>query len=309
MMAFHNCNKFKVMYNYRQFSVLRKTNDSRPLLKTHKHIIKIPERFEFWERDRKGGYNTKIKTGPLENIKNGFRELKYELKLFANEVKDYFTKDPLLLARPGETDLLWCFNSPDVLDKFVTTSDSDHNEGFSHCKLDMSPAGRAQFHGYLDTRIPKDGRIKKSGYCSMRSKRIRKSFKRDSTYDWNIYNTLVIKVRGDGRSYLLNISCEGYYDLTWNDIYHYVLYTRGGPYWQIAKIPFSKFVLGAKGRIQDKQTRMRLDRITHFGIACGDRYDGVFNLEVEYIGLEYDPTHDEEFAYEMYKTEKFIVGV
>lgn len=75
----------------------------------------------------------------------------------------------------GETDLLWCFNEPSVLEKFVTTSDSDHNEGFSKCTLEMSSAGRALFHGYLDVRVPKDGRIKKAGYCSMRSKRIRVS--------------------------------------------------------------------------------------------------------------------------------------
>lgn len=57
----------------------------------------------------------------------------------------------------------------------MTTSDSDHNEGFSKCTLEMSSAGRALFHGCLDVRVPKDGRIKKAGYCSMRSKRIRVS--------------------------------------------------------------------------------------------------------------------------------------
>lgn len=67
---------------------------------------------------------------------------------------------------------------------------------------------------------------------------LQKSFKREATYNWNLYNTIVLKVRGDGRSYLLNISCEGYYDITWNDIYHYALYTRGGPYWQIAKVSY-----------------------------------------------------------------------
>ncbi|XP_026314845.1 complex I intermediate-associated protein 30, mitochondrial [Hyposmocoma kahamanoa] len=149
----------------------------------------------------------------------------------------------------------------------------------------MSSAGRARFYGQLDTRVPKDGRIKKAGYCAMRSKRIRKSFKRECTFNWNLYNTLVLKVRGDGRSYLLNISCEGYYDITWNDIYHYVLYTRGGPYWQIAKIPFSKFILGSKGRVQDKQNRMRLDRVTHFGISCGDKIEGPFDLEIEYVDV------------------------
>lgn len=47
---------------------------------------------------------------------------------------------------------------------------------------------------------------------------------------------LVLKVRGDGRSYLLNIASKGYFDVMWHDVYHYALYTRGGPYWQITKV-------------------------------------------------------------------------
>lgn len=73
----------------------------------------------------------------------------------------------------GETDVVWCFNDQSVIDKFVTTADSDHNEGYSSCKLEMSEAGRARFHGHLDLRVPKDGRIKKAGYCAIRSQRIR----------------------------------------------------------------------------------------------------------------------------------------
>ncbi|XP_045776671.1 complex I intermediate-associated protein 30, mitochondrial [Maniola jurtina] len=294
--------------SHRSYSILCKTYDSCSS-KKYPQANEVPKRLLFWERDRKGGYDTKEKVSTLQHIRKGLTEVKSEFKLLAEEAKEFLASDPLLIARPGETDLLWCFNEPSVLEQFVTTSDSDHNEGYSSCGLDMSPAGRALFHGYLDTRVPKDGRIKRAGYCAMRSQRIRKAFKREATYNWNLYNTLVLKVRGDGRSYLLNISCEGYYDITWNDIYHYVLYTRGGPYWQIAKIPFSKFILGSKGRIQDKQTRMRLDRVTHFGITCGDKINGVFNLELEYIGLEFDPTHDEDFAYEMYKTDRYIVGV
>ncbi|KAM3962467.1 complex I intermediate-associated protein 30 [Aphomia sociella] len=287
----------------------RKRNINKNFELNRPSIQNVSKRWLFWERNRKGGYITKEKVSTLEHLKSGFKELKYEFTLFKQELRELVETDPLLVARPGETDLIWCFNEKSVLDKFVTTSDSDHNEGYSQCSLSMSEAGRALFHGSLDVRVPKDGRVKKAGYCAMRSKRVRKSFKRESTYNWHLYNTLVLKVRGDGRSYLLNISCEGYYDITWNDIYHYVLYTRGGPYWQIAKIPFSKFILGSKGRVQDKQNRIKLDRVTHFGISCGDKIPGKFGLEIEYVGLEFDPTHEEELAYEMYKTEKFIVGV
>lgn len=52
------------------------------------------------------------------------------------------------------------------------------------------------------------------------------------------YNMLVMRVRGDGRSYMLNIATKGSYDILWNDMYHYVLYTRGGPYWQVSRVIF-----------------------------------------------------------------------
>lgn len=69
-----------------------------------------------------------------------------------------------------------------------------------------------------------------------------KSFKREAYLDWRQYTTLVLKVRGDGRSYLINLSTEGYFDIMWNDIYHYVLYTRGGPHWQICKVKSQTFL-------------------------------------------------------------------
>lgn len=76
------------------------------------------------------------------------------------------------------------------------------------------------------------------------------------------------------------------------------------------QIPFSRFFLANKGRVQDKQGPIPLNRITAFGISVGARagHDGPFNLEIDYIGLEYDPVYTEEFAYEMYKQPNYTVA-
>lgn len=264
----------------------------------------------FWEKDPKGGYGREnLGVSRTQLIRDGLKELRQEIKLWKEEVKEKFECDPILIYRPGETDMLWKFDTPDSLNNWITTSDSDHNEGNSSCSLSITPHQKCLFSGSLSTEVPKDGRVKKAGYCNMKSIRVRKSFKRDSYYEWDPYTHLVLRVRGDGRSYMLNLSTTGYFDIMWNDIYHYVLYTRGGPYWQISKIPFSKFFLGSKGRVQDKQSPIPRNRVTNFGISVGDAINGPFRLEIDYIGLEFDPNHEEEFAYEMYSTDKFIVGV
>lgn len=76
----------------------------------------------------------------------------------------------------------------------------------------------------------------------------------------------------------------------------------------LLQIPFSKFFFASKGRVQDRQCPIPLEKITNFGISVGDKIDGSFSLEIDYVGVEYDPNHKEEFAYEMYKMPKYIVA-
>ncbi|GFG31534.1 hypothetical protein Cfor_09190 [Coptotermes formosanus] len=277
---------------------------------TTSHLIHTSHVILFWEPDPKGGYlRDKPKPKAIELIRDGLKELRSEIMLWKDEMKEHIEGDPIVAYRRGEIDIMWQFSQPAALSQWVTTSDSDHKEGYSTCELSLSKGGNGLFTGTVSTQVPKDGRIKRAGYCNMRSMRPRRSFKRDSYFDWRMYSHIVLRVRGDGRSYMLNISTMGYYDIMWNDIYSYVLFTRGGPYWQVSKIPFSKFFLSSKGRIQDKQNPIPLDKVTHVGISAGDKINGPFHLEIDYIGLEFDPTHTEEFAYEMYTMPKYIVGV
>lgn len=67
------------------------------------------------------------------------------------------------------------------------------------------------------------------------------------------------------------------------------------------KIPFSKFFLSSKGRVQDKQSPVDLERVTAFGLTMADAINGGFTLELDSISVSYDATETEEFVYEEYR--------
>ncbi|KAG7200164.1 hypothetical protein KM043_000599 [Ampulex compressa] len=223
--------------------------------------------------------------------------------LWLDETIETLRMDPILIYRRNEVDVVWRFDKEDSVNQFVVTSDSDYNQGYSTAKFENTSQGTAVFSGVLDTRKPKDGRVRYSGYCNITSVPKRKSFRRQVSLNWEMYSHLVLRIRGDGRCYVLNLLCPEMFDITWNNVYHYVLYTRGGPYWQYAKIPFSRFVLSSKGRIQDIQSPIDLNAIKRFGISLGDDVTGPFRLEIDYIGLEFDPANIEKHVYESYNME------
>ena len=53
-----------------------------------------------------------------------------------------------------------------------------------------------------------------------------------------------------------------------------------------------------EGLYSSKKTNFKASSL---GIACVDRLNGPFRLEVDWIGVHYDKTHFEQYAYEEYK--------
>ena len=52
---------------------------------------------------------------------------------------------------------------------------------------------------------PSDHRMKKAGWVNMMSVKQRGSFQHLRQLEWDWYTELVLRVRGDGRTYMLNI--------------------------------------------------------------------------------------------------------
>ncbi|CDW54494.1 Probable complex I intermediate-associated protei n 30, mitochondrial [Trichuris trichiura] len=235
-----------------------------------------------------------------------------QCRLLSQELREtIWPKQRVFDATPihGASLVQWKFDRQEVLDAFIVRSDSGRRVGYSNCEFFLSDRGTAIFKGNLDLRVPKDGQVFRAGYAAITSKKLMKSFNRIKTYkDWSLFTHLLLKVRGDGRTYLINLGTPGYFDVMSRDVYNYPLYTHGGPYWQYEKIPFSKFYLSTQGRIQDRQgpvtggkaAIIKDNDIKYFGITICDRVEGPFELEIDWIGVQYDASHFEHFAYEMF---------
>ncbi|XP_034624997.1 complex I intermediate-associated protein 30, mitochondrial [Trachemys scripta elegans] len=233
----------------------------------------------------------------VDVIKKHFGFLKKELVDHWKGPEGYHFDEYLL----QQTRVVWEFHSQKDLDEWVVSSDAEIG-GKSETYLKLGKNNQtALLYGTLNTEVPRDGETRYSGYCSMKTKLPKGAFGTKKYYDWSNFNSLYLRIRGDGRPWMINIYTNPYFSHQKDDLYNYFMFTRGGPYWQEIKIPFSKFFLSSRGRIQDEQYPLWLDKISTVGFTLGDKADGPFQLEIDFIGLLKDRAHTEEFAYEKYE--------
>ena len=254
------------------------------------NLRKHPDSFrkEVWE-----GLKEDLDKDPTKTLKDSFKAVTTEISLFAKEMKAYDINSGLDdLPGPGGRRKVWGFQTEEEMDQWILTKDSDWGEGYSAAELELSHLGHAMLRGDLSTRVPADGRTQNAGYVNIASVKKRKSFARELLMeDWGFFTHLTMNIRGDGRKYMLNMQVKRDFDILWNDRWHYPLYTRGGPYWQYVKIPWSKFYLGNRGSVQDKQTRIPLEcGVVGMSITLMDQITGPFQVLLQTI-LKRPPPH------------------
>ncbi|VDO06267.1 unnamed protein product [Rodentolepis nana] len=160
-------------------------------------------------------------------------------------------------------------------------------------------AGYGLFRGNISTRVPERGDLVRAGFAHLRSpEHTFLGFLQE--YNFNPYTHILIRYRGDGRTYKFNIHPKVEWDPFWFDMHQFPLYTRGGPYWSIAKIPLSAFFVSNRGSVVDRQGRISRSQVRMISFTLADRVPGPFALEIDYIALYYDQFHNEKFAYEQY---------
>jgi len=279
----------------------------------------ILSRSMFYQRDKRGpGYSKAERLGreltEMERLKESWERARGGLKLLPGEWEKFKKEAKIHLEGNKVIDMVYdypdgCFQKEFIfrghesLDRWVVSTDRDWGEGFTKAELTLSKNNMALFQGHLCTDLPKDGNVKRAGYANLKSLDKKKSFGRDDRFQWANFTHFIARVRGDGRTYVISLHTPGWCDMLWNDTYHFFLFTRGGPYWQDVKIPFSRFFFGSKGSIQDRQLPIDKTLVNSVGFSVMDTYDGPFQLEIDYIGVFHEKTHNPTFEYEQYKTD------
>ncbi|XP_072313461.1 complex I intermediate-associated protein 30, mitochondrial [Eucyclogobius newberryi] len=270
-----------------------------PLITSKRTIIQEPYRRPGQPKENKFPWE-KINF----DLSKGLAGIKKNVSLLKKEFLERWVGPegkPIIEHLLEQNRVVWEFRGPESLDQWVVSSDHEIG-GKSEVYLKLGKNNNTcLLYGTLNSTPPRDGETRYSGYCTMKSKQQMASFDRKKHFDWSSFNTLHLRVRGDGRPWMVNIASETFFSHQKDDIYSYFLYTRGGPYWQDIKIPFSKFFLTHRGRIQDDQHGLWLDKVDSVGFTLGDKADGPFQLEIDFIGVCKDYAHTEEFAYELYK--------
>lgn len=204
-----------------------------------------------------------------------------------------------------DTDIIWTFKEKNDIKKWLITCDSMQNRGYSTCKLDVNKNGRLEFSGYLNCdKLPLDGQTFRTGFAHLSSPFKKTGFGLESYFNWNYFNHFVIRFKGDGRTYRILLKPQSLQGMQTESYYEYLLYTRGGPYWQVAKIPFSKFILCCGGRIQNKPSPLASMKIQSFAFTLV-KYTGPYKLEISHIGVHRDERNYQDYDYEGY----FVPGM
>ena len=161
---------------------------------------------------------------------------------------------------------LFDFTEADPAKQWQTVNDGVMG-GVSEGKFKITDAKTMEFFGTLS--LENNG-----GFASVRTKAKKLSLEKD--------DTLVAKIRGDGRQYMLNL-----YPNKQRMAYSYraTVQTKKDE-WIEVKVPLAKFEATSFGRIVKNAGLVKPEEINSLGFMLGDKKAGPFKMEIEWIKVE-----------------------
>lgn len=196
------------------------------------------------------------------------------------------------LVPPSEK-YIFNFSSAEDLKRWHLYSDSEYG-GLSSASLEIQhPVNGSSctglFSGKLSSDVNESSRwnINRSGFCGMRSRKF------DGFIDLDAYDTIALKLKGDGRCYISTIYTENWVnspgqqeDNSWQA---FVFVPKDN--WYIAKIPLARYLPTWRGNVIDAKLEMNPARIVGLslsvnaegGVPGAKSGPGHFGIEIDWI--------------------------
>ena len=197
-----------------------------------------------------------------------------------NATKSIFAKQAEL-TRPVQSVLNFKREPEKSLDQVLTRSDQELG-GYSTVNFDIDPKEHCgHFYGNLSLDLPKDNpQVTRSGYAMFRTKDQNQSWLfGDSFWDWTNYSSLVLRVKGDRRKYLVNIQAN---TPLVTDLFQHRLFLNHPGQWETVVIPLNDFVMTNWGVIQDG-SELNKGEVKSVGIGLLDKHYGPYSLKIDWI--------------------------
>ncbi|KAI1101010.1 CIA30-domain-containing protein [Jackrogersella minutella] len=182
---------------------------------------------------------------------------------------------------------LHSFHEPDSINDCKVMSDADMG-GFSKVSLDWipgaehdNPNGHARFHGSISTTLPPNRpQIQRSGYAAWRTKDRKATLFGRSLWNIDMYTYLAMRIKSDGRSYLVNVQTES---VVPTDLHQHRLFAKRPGEWETVLIKWNDFVRTNHGYAVEPQTEILRQKVRSVGVGLTDRVTGPYDLSVERI--------------------------
>lgn len=185
------------------------------------------------------------------------------------------------LTKSVQTVLDFKKSPEELLANIMTRSDQEMG-GFSTVNFDIDPVTHAgHFHGYLSLDLPKDNpEVTRLGYAMFRTKDQKELWLLGNVYwDWSNFQSLVLRVKGDRRRYLVNIQAN---TPLVTDLFQHRLFLNHPGEWETVVIPLNDFVMTNWGVIQDG-SEINKAEVKTVGIGLLDKQYGPYSLKVDWI--------------------------
>lgn len=144
--------------------------------------------------------------------------------------------------------------------------------------------------------------MQRTGYAAWRTAdRLPTMFGR-SLWDVDSYGYLALRVRSDGRSYLINVQTDSMVAPT--DLHQHRLFAQRPGQWETVVVPWSDFVRTNHGFVVEPQTELLRQRVRSVGLGLTDRVPGPFELCVARLWATNNPDEANDVGAEWKQDEK-----